>query len=181
MPVGSELHYAFRPISADDREQMLGWLAAPHFQEWWGPPEYEWQLMEEALQTGEAVMFLAYRGARPLAYIQYWPVKLARGKVDQAEEIWLNSLSDDCIGVDISVLNAEDLGQGIGRQVLRAFLEKLWGEGFRDMIIDPDIRNQRAIRAYMGAGFVRIGQYPEKIGGTLLLHWSGPAASRDLS
>ncbi len=165
-------YFSFRPLELDDRDQMLRWLARPHFQQWWGTPEYEWQLMEEALETGEAIMFLAYEGARPVAYIQYWFVKDARGKVEPAEEIWLAGLSDETIGVDISLLDEADLGQGLGRAVMRAFLDKLSSEGFREIVIDPDTRNIRAIRSYMGAGFVRIGQYPEEEGGTLLMRWN---------
>lgn len=167
------MSYYFVKLTSDDKALMLDWLNRAHFLEWWGQPDEEWALLEEALETGDAEPFLVYEGENAIAYIQYWPVKNARGAVALNEELWLQTLKDDTIGVDISLGDEARLAQGLGRKILRQFVNDLRERGYHDIIIDPDIRNLRAIRAYRGAGFERIGQYPALedggFGGTLLM------------
>ncbi len=171
-----EAEFSFRPVSRQDCALIFGWLERPHIREWWGEPYEEWALIEEMLETGEAHPFLVESEEGPLAYIQYWEVKGARGKVDLAEAIWLETLPDDGVGVDITIADAKNLGRGLGRAMIGEFIQMLQGKGFADFYIDPDIRNARAIRAYQAAGFQRIGQYPE-LGesgwaGTLLMRYT---------
>ncbi len=172
----SPAQFSFRPVSSQDCKLICGWLERPHIREWWGEPYEEWELIEEALETGEAYPFLVECAGEPMAYIQYWEVRLSRGKVEPAEEIWLKTLPDDAVGVDITIADASNLGQGFGRAIIAAFINMLHAQGFAEIYIDPDIRNHRAIRAYQAAGFKRIGQYPELgkrgLGGTLLMKFT---------
>ncbi len=55
---------------------------------------------------------------------------------------------------------AADTGQGYGPQVIAAFLS-FWKRArpeLRRVLIDPDARNIRAVRAYQKAGFAGVGE-----------------------
>lgn len=162
-----------RPMRASDRDMVKEWLRREHAREWWGDPEEEWDLLAEALEIGGCWPNIIELDGEEIGIIQYWRVKEARGEVDDCEEIWLESLDDAVIGVDITIGPARYLGKGLGSRAVRQLCERLRDEGHKEIVIDPDIRNARARRAYQKAGFVRIGQYPESQGGTLLMRWSG--------
>lgn len=55
---------------------------------------------------------------------------------------------------------AADTGQGHGPQVIRAFIAFWQGQRphLSRLLIDPDVRNTRAICAYQRAGFSGLGQ-----------------------
>ncbi len=165
--------FKFIKIELVHEKLLKKWLTQPHFREWWGDPEEEWRLIADALDTGEADMYLVARDDEWVGYVQSWPVGMARGKVEASEEIWLQTLSDETLGVDISLADGALLGQGLGREILGEFIAKMREEGAKEIIIDPDIRNRRAIACYKAAGFQRIGQYPESEGGTLLMRHVG--------
>ena len=58
-------------------------------------------------------------------------------------------------------------GRGLGRDAVRALARWLVDErGHHRLTIDPDLANERAIRAYEAAGFRRVG--------VLRRYWRGP-------
>ena len=64
-------------------------------------------------------------------------------------------------GIDLYLGLPELFGQGIGTQVVRDLSDQLLADGTADMmVIDPQIRNQRAIRSYAKAGFSRSHPLP---------------------
>ena len=58
-------------------------------------------------------------------------------------------------GIDQFLANAQQLGQGLGTAMVRAFVAKLFGDDTMVTRIqtDPSPRNARAIRYYEKAGF----------------------------
>ena len=61
-------------------------------------------------------------------------------------------------GIDMSLADATDLGQGIGPRVLSAFVDRLAAEGVTRFLIDPAPDNAAARRAYAKAGFVEVAR-----------------------
>jgi RimJ/RimL family protein N-acetyltransferase len=78
---------------------------------------------------------------------------------------WLAQVPADSIGVDMSIGDAANLSRGLGSTVLRAFTERLRAEGHGTIVIDPDISNKRAVRAYEKAGFRPLHVSRESSGG----------------
>jgi aminoglycoside 6'-N-acetyltransferase len=60
------------------------------------------------------------------------------------------------VGVDLSIGDEASLSKGYGSLALRAFVRMLREQGHDTIIIDPDPRNLRAVRAYERAGFVAV-------------------------
>jgi len=61
------------------------------------------------------------------------------------------------VGVDLSIGDEASLSKGYGSLALRAFVRMLREQGHDTIIIDPDPRNLRAVRAYEKAGFLPVG------------------------
>ena len=130
------------------------WLNAPHWQEWWGEPETELGYirdMVEGRDTTRPYLFLV--DGRPTGYIQYWYIGEHLEDPWLSKAPWLAQVPADSIGVDMSIGEAKNLSKGLGSTVLKAFTQRLRAEGYETILIDPDITNRRAVRAYEKAGF----------------------------
>jgi aminoglycoside 6'-N-acetyltransferase len=61
---------------------------------------------------------------------------------------------DDVWALDIFIGDPEQWGKGIASKALKMMVDHLFKErNAKKIIIDPDVRNERAIRAYEKAGF----------------------------
>lgn len=163
----------FQPVTAEDYALLEDWMGRPHWQEWWGDVETELGYVRDMVEGRDRTRpFLFLLDGRSAGYIQYWRVSdnLAEPWISKAP--WLIDVPADAIGVDLSIGVEADLGKGLGTAVLKAFLHKLADEGHRNIIIDPDAANTRAIRAYEKAGFVPLlaASDPESGRQTLIMH-----------
>jgi aminoglycoside 6'-N-acetyltransferase len=142
--------YNFRLFTRADLPMTARWLQAPEVVRWWGDAEKELALITEDLT--EPLMrqrIVEYRG-QPFGYVQSYPV-----------HAWPQShfmhLPNDAKAIDAFIGESDMLGRGHGKAFLRAFAEILIAEGSRVVVIDPNVDNHRARRAYAGAGFVAEG------------------------
>jgi aminoglycoside 6'-N-acetyltransferase len=157
----------FRTVTPDDYALLEGWLKTPHWRDWWGEPEAEIGYIRDMVEGRDTTRpFVFMVDGIPAGYIQYWFVG------DHLEEPWLTNapwlaqVPADSIGVDMSIGDAARLSQGLGSAVLKAFTEGLRAEGHGTIVIDPDVANKRAIRAYEKAGFRPLLVSRESLDGT---------------
>ena len=85
------------------------------------------------------------------------------------EAPWMVLVPPETVGIDLSIGPAKALGQGLGSRALAAFVTLLREEGHRSIVIDPDPRNARAIRAYEKAGFRVVPDFLGRSGDSLIL------------
>jgi RimJ/RimL family protein N-acetyltransferase len=145
---------SFRPVEASDLDLLALWMDMPHWREWWGDPAEELghiRDMVEGRDTTRPFLFLV--DGEPAGYIQYWFIGHHQNEKWVKDNPWLMALPSDAIGVDLSIGEAANLSRGLGSAALTAFAARLRGEGFRTIVIDPDPKNARAVRAYEKAGF----------------------------
>lgn len=145
---------SFRPVEASDLDLLARWMDMPHWREWWGDPAEELghiRDMVEGRDTTRPFLFLV--DGEPAGYIQYWFIGHHQNEEWVRDNPWLMDLPADAIGVDLSIGEAANLSRGLGSAALTAFAARLRGEGFRTIVIDPDPKNARAVRAYEKAGF----------------------------
>jgi aminoglycoside 6'-N-acetyltransferase len=136
----------FIPVTEDHRALLNTWVQQPHWREWWGEPEEELRLIY-AVEDGEHLPFIACINDEPTAYIQcWWPAK-------HPDVSWVRDMAMTERGIDISIGDAAHLGKGLGSFIIKHFAAKLFSEGATRLVIDPDKRNERAIAAYLKAGF----------------------------
>ena len=137
------------------------WLSQPHAQAWWGNVEDEIALIYD--DRGEHQPFIACVDDEPIAYIQaWWPSK-------HPDLPWQHKMTPTTWGIDITIGDAHNLGCGLGSMIVKAFAAKLFAEGATRLIIDPDITNERAVAAYVKAGFTPYNTYVSAAGTDLLM------------
>jgi aminoglycoside 6'-N-acetyltransferase len=143
---------SFEPLREDHREMLRSWLSAPHAQTWWGEPEEEVRLIY-AVEDGEHEPYIACVNNMQIAYIQAWrPTK-------HPDLPWQYGMTPTTRGIDVTIGEWENLGQGYGLLIIKHFCAKLFAEGATRLIIDPDKTNARAIAAYLKAGFTPYDEY----------------------
>ncbi|MBV6658566.1 MAG: GNAT family N-acetyltransferase [Devosiaceae bacterium] len=157
----------FAPISEADTPLLRQWLSTPASREWWGEPEHEIGLIFGGEASGESRGFIASApDMGPFAYIQCWATDKVPDEAAQKEP-WVRQQAAGTLGVDITIGNPTLLGKGLGSRTVRAFCDMLFAEGAPRLIIDPDERNVRAVRAYEKAGFRRFDTYTDPDDGSV--------------
>ena len=77
-------------------------------------------------------------------------------------------------GSIFSLAHAIKTGQGFGVTIIRSFTERLRRKGGCNLIVDPDLRNVRAIATYKSTGFVPFAIRKDVGGGMLFMCYRPP-------
>jgi aminoglycoside 6'-N-acetyltransferase len=164
--------YAFRDLSRDDLPTIATWLRQPHVAEWWGDPEAALEEIERAMEDVATEPLMVELDGRPLAYLQSYDPHLEDGH-PYADQPF------GTLGLDLSIGDVGMVGIGHGSAILRQFVDILFGEGVPRVVIDPDLTNLRAIRAYEKAGFVAFDRRESEYGPALMMAIDNPHQGED--
>ncbi len=146
------MNISFRPLRMTDLPLLHEWLCRPHVAEWWSPtPSLEeveedfGPLINESSTTKPCIVLF---DGTPSGYIQSY---VARGSGDG----WWEDEQDPGVrGIDQFLAHGDQLGQGLGTAMVRAFVQYLFSDPTVSRIqTDPAPENDRAIRCYEKAGF----------------------------
>jgi len=165
----------FRPLTAGDLSLFHSWLSRPHVAEWWdGQPtlaELEAEYAPAIAGQAPVQCFLALAGAEPIGFIQsYTPAEC------HDDGWWLDEHDPGVRGIDQFLANTEQLGQGLGTAMVRAFVARLFADPAITRIqVDPNPDNRRAIRCYEKAGFRAVRELDTPDGRALLMYRDRPA------
>jgi aminoglycoside 6'-N-acetyltransferase len=119
-----------RPFTPEDAPVIEAMLAEPEVKRWWADGDYDREHGWVIEVDGE------YAG-----WIQY----------EEESYEWFPS-----VALDIS-LTTRRHGRGYGRRALKLAIEHFAERGHHRFTIDPDPRNERAVRCYAGVGFKEVG------------------------
>ena len=145
----------FVPLAPEHLELLHGWLQQPHVREFWDDGHRTREQVQSHYfdPVRDALAFVVSLNDRPAGYLQTFRVS-----TDSEYRQW-RSPRGETWGLDLLLGAAADTGQGHGPQVIRAFT--VFWQGQRPhlsrLLIDPDVRNIRAVRAYQKAGFSGVG------------------------
>ncbi|MBI4305406.1 MAG: GNAT family N-acetyltransferase [Chloroflexi bacterium] len=143
--------------SPTDYVLMAKWLSDPAVLEWYEGRDRVFDLKQvkakfspRALGQDRVAPCIFELADVAIGYVQFYPL-------DDAEVIEYGlSRQDVSFGIDLFIGNPALWGRGIGPRVLRALTRHLVRErGATALILDPQVANSRAIRAYEKAGFVK--------------------------
>jgi aminoglycoside 6'-N-acetyltransferase len=137
--------YRFALLTPADLPLLRSWLEAPHMGGWWGDAGGEIATIADEMKQRWTDQRLVWLGTTPFAYVQdydahHWPMPQYADQPAGARAL-------DCLLGDVSLL-----GQGHGAGFIRARALALITE-FPAVLVDPDVKNLRAIAAYSRAGF----------------------------
>jgi RimJ/RimL family protein N-acetyltransferase len=144
------------------------WLHRPHVRQWWLESSTIDELEEDYLQAshGESSTraYMAILDDDAVGFIQSYVVMGSGGGW------WEDETDPGARGIDQFLANPDQLGQGLGRAMIRAFLNQLFEDSHVTAVqTDPSPDNERAIRCYRAAGFVTVGEVDTPDGRALLM------------
>lgn len=158
----------FRPMTTADLPMLHEWLQRPHVAEWWTPTpsweEVQHDFASETLAAERVSAYVALDEGMPIGYIQSY---IAMGS---GGGWWPDERDPGVRGIDQFLANAEQLGQGLGTRMVRAFVERLLADpSVTKVQTDPSPDNPRAIRCYEKAGFRAVREIDTPDGRALLM------------
>ena len=144
----------FTPVEPKHFALLLEWLQRPHVARWfafWMPPTEEgtielWTSMLEGRVPQRG--YLVVVDGAPMGYVE-------SSRVSEDPD-WARTLGVDgeAVAADVFIADLDRIGQGLGASVVRRFYLWMMDETGLDVgIIDPEVDNLSAIRAYEKAGF----------------------------
>lgn len=143
-------------IDETDIPLLHEWLNLPHVAEWWGGPLSFAEVQRKyvpRIQDSTVKCYIASVRNRPLGFIQTYRA------VDVGGGWWPDEHDHGVYGIDQYIADPNDLGRGLGRQMVGAFVEFLFSSDPHVTRIqaDPTPHNVRAIRCYKAVGFEERG------------------------
>jgi aminoglycoside 6'-N-acetyltransferase len=129
-----------RPLADDDLEPLAAIINEPSSARWWGEAEEPERLRENLRMDGDA-----------------WSIELDGELIG-----WLGFVEETepeyrAVSFDITIAERVQ-GRGLGPDALRAAIRWFADErGHHRFTIDPNVANERAIKAYAAVGFKPVG------------------------
>lgn len=143
------------------------WLKEPHVSPYWRETEDEVALkakfIDELPRQGVHA-FVTVTDGRVIGFIQYYEACKVGGG-------WWSDEKPGTFGLDLMIGEPSAVGHGLGAVIVREFIEFMRDREPRmtSVLIDPDPKNERAIRAFERAGFRRDGETVTPDGPALLM------------
>ena len=145
------------------------WLNRPHVSEWWderiGLQDVR-EIYLPLLNSKSSVQcYFAQLNESPVGFIQSYNVV-----AQQSSGWWLDETDPNAVGIDQFLADAENLGKGMGTEMVRQFAKLLFQDPAATKIqTDPSPTNSRAICCYEKAGFRKVGIVDTPDGPALLM------------
>lgn len=154
-----------RPMRAtmEDYQYMQAWFAEPALQQWvWcdekGEPPVSLERIAEKYGTRaqnptDVFPYFILHAWEPIGFIQYY------------------LHGPETIGLDMWIGSPDERGRGFGSAALRQMVELIHQKhpDIKEVFIDPEKENQRAVRCYQKVGFLPEREYIDEEGATCLL------------
>jgi aminoglycoside 6'-N-acetyltransferase len=131
-----------RLATDDDVERLVAWHGDPEIARYWDGETYTPEQMRERLRRDDVDAWIVEDDGEPVGFLQSWwePDPPKRGGLD-------------------GFLVPAARGRGVMPAAARRLAERLLGEGWEYVTVDPYAWNARAIRGWCKAGFVEVSRH----------------------
>lgn len=154
----------FTPLAEADLPMLHAWLKRPHVAAWWGPADSVDELRQDFLSGGTTRAFIAELDGEAMGFVQCYVV------MGSGDGWWEGETDPGARGIDQFLAHEAQLDQGLGRAMVKAFVDKLFADAAVTVVqTDPSPDNLRAIRCYAAAGFEAVGEVVTPDGPALLM------------
>ena len=144
---------SFREVTEGDFKKLYIWRNLPHVKEFWDPHldlSYEDIAFKysKRLEEGKIKIYIIMISDKDIGYIQtYFISDLSSFKISGITK-----------GIDLYIGEADFLHIGLGKDILREFIQKYVfnDKSVEYAAIDPEVDNKIAIKAYKKAGFEHV-------------------------
>lgn len=136
--------YSLRPVTRADLPMLADWLCQPAVAEWWQDPAAQLAGIEEDLDEPAMTLLIVVRDGHPIAYVQHSLAAHWGEAHYDAMDLPAGTVAMDVFSGPAGIGHGGEWLDAVARDLLRYAPA---------LVIDPDPRNTRAIRAYEKAGF----------------------------
>lgn len=150
------LRFSFRHVDASYRYLIHEWLKEPHVAEWFYGQGLENTInhLDDFLKgEAKAQYWLGFDGTKPIAFF-------ITSNVEKPHDEWTHwSLTDGkTITLDMLIGDKDYLGKGLATQLIEEFLSTHFAS-VKEVLIDPEASNKKAVHVYQKAGFTIIAEF----------------------
>lgn len=141
--------FRFDPVTRGHLPLLHEWLGRPHVAAWWSPRPSVEELQADYVGNDDGTRaFIAHEHGVPIGFIQCYVV------MGSGEGWWPDETDPGARGIDQFLCDGERLGQGLGRAMVRAFVDTVLEDPAVTVVqTDPSPDNPRAVRCYQAAAF----------------------------
>jgi GNAT superfamily N-acetyltransferase len=129
--------FLFKPVERKYRDLVHSWLKKPYIAEWFYGQGLENTIrhLDEFLEgAGDSAYWLAFDGERPFAFFI------------------TSKAGEQAITLDMLIGEEDYLGKGLAASLIEMFLSSQFPDA-KEVLIDPEATNKRAVHVYEKAGF----------------------------
>ncbi|PCI93313.1 hypothetical protein COB11_05520 [Candidatus Aerophobetes bacterium] len=143
----------FRPLDYSDLVLMHRWLNTPHVMKWYSKKQKSYQEIltkykPYILKKNGIEGFIAHYNGTPIGYVQYFPAQ-SYYKLNMYKYPKLKKAA----GLDMFIGEEFYLGRGFSKKLLNDFLTAVVRLDYSYCVVDPEVDNTIAKKAYMSANF----------------------------
>ncbi len=156
--------FTFAPVTSQHKDTVKSWLAAPHVAEY-----FHSQGLANTLENLELYcqgirhnglysfdQWIAYYKKQPIGFFISSVLDGPQDDNDDYEKYYQHDQTTYCI--DMLIGDTNYLGKGLASSMLNAFIaDKLHDADV--LLMDPEVRNGRAIAVYEKSGFRQLSQF----------------------
>lgn len=163
----SSFSFTFKPPVESQRALIHRWLQQDYISEWIHGQglqntltglekfyQYQTEGKELDRKTEITQHWIGYEGDKPFVYLLTSNVLKQHGD-EYAKYCATEGLA---ITLDIFICEKDYLGKGLASAVIRQFLIDHFSD-ISEVLIDPEVRNKRAIHVYQKTGFHILGEF----------------------
>lgn len=149
-------NFELRELEDEDYPLLTSWMNDPEIAEFWllaGPESLTRAHVAHVSADGHSTSYLGYLDDEPMSY---W--ELYRADLDSLAEHYAAEAYDG--GIHLLLGPSRYRGKGLGAQLLQAVALGMFAEEprMRRIVAEPDVRNERSVRAFARAGFRQVGE-----------------------
>jgi RimJ/RimL family protein N-acetyltransferase len=158
----TQYHFIFKPVDAAHRSLIHAWAKQEHIQEWLHGDGLRGTLkdLDAFLQRqSDFQHWIAFDGTTPFGYLI---TSTINKNPDDADDIarWCQR-EGTSITLDVFICDPSYLGKGYGSKMIHEFLISQFPH-VQEVLIDPEVKNKRAVHVYEKAGFRIVGEFIAK-------------------
>jgi RimJ/RimL family protein N-acetyltransferase len=144
--ITSKIHFNFKPVQKQQRLFIHHWIAQDHIKEW---------LHGTGLRNTIEDLDNFFNGT---SFGRHW---IAYDKDTPFAYLLTSEEGDDAITLDLFICDLNYLGKGLSAPMIQEFLIRHFPNK-KEVFIDPEATNTRAIHVYKKVGFRIIGEFIAK-------------------
>jgi RimJ/RimL family protein N-acetyltransferase len=151
----------FKPLEINDLNYIFDWFKLFEINQWyaqrknWSMVDIEAKYKPRLIDEEFLPSFIIKLNSKNIGFIQYYP--LAKTTMPEglsfADALKLNINLHSSVGIDLFIGELTLIGQGLGKTIIRQFIQEIIPKNYTIIFIDPAKENIRAVKAYKKVGF----------------------------